>query len=94
MVDNYFQIYYNTYTTEWLSTICVGEGEEMKRKFKLGDIIFCPLYDQGDILIISIERNHYKAIGISDMVDGDTYKISECEQELYDVVGNIFEKDK
>ena len=63
-------------------------------KFKLGDIIFCPLYDEGDLLVVSIERDGYKVIGINDVVDGDKYNIPDDMSGLYDVIGNIFEKDK
>ena len=66
----------------------------MKNKFKLGDIIFCPLYDQGDILVVSIERNGYQAIGIDGLVDGDKYYITKDEEELYEAYDNIFEKNK
>ena len=63
-------------------------------KFKLGDIIFCPLYDEGDLLVVSVGREECKVVGINDAVDGDRYKISNGEQALYDVVGNIFENKR
>jgi hypothetical protein len=66
----------------------------MKNKFKLGDIIFCPLYDQGDLLVVSIERDGYKVVGINDAVDGEKHTISKDWQELYDVIDNIFKKNK
>lgn len=66
----------------------------MSNKFKLGDIIFCPMFDNGDLLVVSIERDGYKVVGINDSVDGDKYNIVKCDQYLYDVVGNIFEKNK
>lgn len=61
-------------------------------KFKLGDIIFCPLYDEGDLLVVSIDKHGYQVVGINDSVDGDKYRIHFVSQDLYDVVGNIFEK--
>ena len=66
----------------------------MSNKFKLGDIIFCPLYDEGDLLVVAVGRNSYKVVGITDVVDGDRYNISKDQQELYDVVSNIFEDKK
>ena len=66
----------------------------MKNKFKPGDIIFNPMFDRGDLLVVSIERDCYKVVGINDVVDGDKYSINKSCQDLYDVVGNIFEKNK
>lgn len=65
----------------------------MKNKFKLGDIIFCPYYDIGDMLVVSIERDHYKVVGIGYACDGHKDNIYKTSEWLYDVVGNIFEKE-
>lgn len=59
-------------------------------KFKLGDIVFCPLYDKGDLLITSIEKEYYKARYINGPFNGDTTCIHDAN--LYDAIGNIFEK--
>ena len=61
-------------------------------KFKLGDIIFCPYYDTGDMLVVSIERDYYKVIGLEYACDGRKDNIYKINEWLYDVVGNIFEK--
>ena len=61
-------------------------------KFKLGDIIFCPLYDEGDLLVVSIDRNSYRVVGINDVVDGDRDKIPEDMAYIYEVIGSIYNK--
>lgn len=65
----------------------------MGNKFKLGDIVFSPMYDEGDLLVVSIDHDCYKVVGINDVVDGDKYDIYKGYEHLYDVVGNIFEKN-
>ncbi len=68
----------------------------MSNKFKLGDIIRLesPFDDVGDRLVVSIERDYYKVVGINDAVDHCKYDINKGSEWCYDVVGNIFEKNK
>lgn len=61
-------------------------------KFELGDIIFCPLYDEGDLLVTSLDRDGYRVVGINDVVDGDRYKIPEDTADIYEAIGNIYDK--
>lgn len=66
----------------------------MNDKFKLGDIIFYPLYDEGDLLVVSKEPTYYKVIGINGAVDGVRYRIPKDMQDYYEQIGNILKKEK
>ena len=60
------------------------------KKFQLGDIVFCPLDDRGDLLITAKEKEYYKARYINGPFNGETTRI--YYEKLYDVIGNIFNK--